>query len=196
MPSLYLQAKDYPVFGVSSETTADAVIRASTLIDAYLRRPEGLISSDGAVMDRTGAPVVETFLVPVSHRIVLTRTPVVSVLLLETTDLSKETWREANRSGDAAYDAETGYYWLPSDVVRPARVRVTYIAGWTYAALPDDVKLACAMLLRADTAFEGLPSNIKKATVGDASYERFAPGNIDPEVGALLARYRRVIAAC
>lgn len=194
-PILYLQAKDYPLFGVSSETTADAIVRASIQIDAYLRRPEGLLSSDGLVMDRTGEPIVETFLVPASRRVVLTRSPIVAVLKTEATDINKETWSEVYRvSGSVDY--ATGEYLLPDAVGRPARVRVSYTAGWAYALLPDDIKLACASLVNQLGQMDGLPSNIKRATVGDASYERFAPGAFDPEVAALLARYRRVIAPC
>lgn len=43
MPSAYLQSADYTAFGAPSGTTTAQVTQASALIDAYLRRPAGLI---------------------------------------------------------------------------------------------------------------------------------------------------------
>lgn len=42
MPSIYLQSADYAAFGVPSATAAQ-ITQASTLIDAYLMRPSGLL---------------------------------------------------------------------------------------------------------------------------------------------------------
>ena len=44
MPSLYLVPSDYPAYGLPEQTTTLAQVQwASTLIDGYLERPEGLI---------------------------------------------------------------------------------------------------------------------------------------------------------
>jgi hypothetical protein len=43
MPSAYLQTGDYASYGLPSSTTAAQVQSASILIDAYLKRPEGLV---------------------------------------------------------------------------------------------------------------------------------------------------------
>jgi len=52
MPSSYLTTGDYATYGLPSTTTAAQVAAASTLIDMYLKRPEGLVW----VPDGTGAP--------------------------------------------------------------------------------------------------------------------------------------------
>jgi hypothetical protein len=43
MPSSYLQISEYPAWGLPSSTTAGQVQQASTMIDVFLRRPEGLV---------------------------------------------------------------------------------------------------------------------------------------------------------
>lgn len=43
MPSTYLQSAEYEAYGLPSSTTAAQVQQASILIDAYLKRPEGLV---------------------------------------------------------------------------------------------------------------------------------------------------------
>lgn len=52
MPSSYLQQSDYALYGVPGSTTPGQVTTASTLIDMYLKRPEGLVWSP----DGSGAP--------------------------------------------------------------------------------------------------------------------------------------------
>jgi hypothetical protein len=52
MPSSYLTTDDYQTYGLPSSTSAAQVTQASTLIDLYLKRPEGLVWSP----DGTGAP--------------------------------------------------------------------------------------------------------------------------------------------
>ncbi|CAE6838381.1 hypothetical protein [Paraburkholderia nemoris] len=52
MPSSYLTSGDYATYGLPAGTTAAQVTTASTLIDLYLKRPEGLVW----VPDGTGAP--------------------------------------------------------------------------------------------------------------------------------------------
>lgn len=49
MPSSYLQPGEYAAYGLPSSTAAGDVAQASTLIDAFLGRPEGLVwAPDGA----------------------------------------------------------------------------------------------------------------------------------------------------
>ena len=52
MPSSYLTSADYPNYGLPASTTAAQVTTASTLIDLYLKRPEGLVW----LPDGSGAP--------------------------------------------------------------------------------------------------------------------------------------------
>lgn len=61
MPSIYLQPGDYAAWGVP-EANSSQVQRASTLVDAYLERPEGLIYAT----DAAGAPAYMAALAPAS----------------------------------------------------------------------------------------------------------------------------------
>lgn len=45
MPSEYIKPNEYPLYGLPTSTTQPQVYQASLLIDAYLRRPEGLVWS-------------------------------------------------------------------------------------------------------------------------------------------------------
>jgi hypothetical protein len=60
MPSSYLTSDDYAAYGLPASTTPAQVTTASTLIDLYLKRPEGLAWSP----DGTGAPGWMTALSP------------------------------------------------------------------------------------------------------------------------------------
>jgi hypothetical protein len=48
MPSLYLDSTEFKAYGVSDITTPEQVAQASTLIDAFMQRDEGLIIETGA----------------------------------------------------------------------------------------------------------------------------------------------------
>jgi hypothetical protein len=48
MGSLYLQSGEYAAYGLPAGTTAAQVQAASALLDAYLKRPEGLVWTAGA----------------------------------------------------------------------------------------------------------------------------------------------------
>jgi hypothetical protein len=70
-------------------------------------------------------------------------------------------------------------------------VRMNYIAGWSPANLPGDVKQAVASMVRSgiDTPFSG---NIKLLKAGDGTIERFGPGTIDADTKYLLQPYKLV----
>lgn len=193
-PHFYLQAKDYSLYGVPEGTTPDAVIRATLLIDSVIGRGEGLLSSDGLTMDATGAPVRDVFETPRKGMVMLTASPVIAILTVETNLSKANVWEAVDLRGGFLPDEELGKYQLPCAVGWPSQVRVSYVAGYTYDTLPGDVKLACARLMTDDNAFEGLSSNIKKATVGDSSFERFGATKFDSEIWAMLCDYRRTFA--
>jgi hypothetical protein len=60
MPSVYLQPGEYAAYGAPSNTTAGQVSQASVLIDAHLKRLEGLVWSP----DSAGNPAWMTALTP------------------------------------------------------------------------------------------------------------------------------------
>lgn len=96
-------------------------------------------------------------------------------------------------------DPQTGQLWVPAGVLLAyyTEVRVHYVAGWTYASLPADVKQACANIINNITATAGMPTTMQKVQAGDTSMQRFAhnPGHlssviVDDDTKTLLAPYR------
>lgn len=193
MPSLYLQAGDYCLYGLSDSTRPEEVIRASTLINAFCHRPEGLISSDGIVMDASGEAIVEEMGVPPRFRVTLSRVPVVTLTKLESSSGQPHVWTE-HTIGEYGYlNSATGFIELPPRTAYPGRLRVTYVAGWTYDALPDAVKLAASLLVKRVQSGDDLGPNVKRAKAGDAALEWFDSRVVDDEVASLLHQYRRVV---
>lgn len=194
MPSLYLQAADYCLYGLPGTTTPEEVVRASTLINAFCHRPEGFISTDGATMDATGEPVVQEQDVRSRARIVLSRTPVVTLIKLEGAPFGQPFfWREYTLTDSGYLAKHSGVLDLPPGFPAPGRVRVTYVAGWTYESLPDPIKLAAATLIKRISASDDLGPDVKKASAGDASIEFFQRRYLDAEVAGLLADYVRQV---
>lgn len=75
------------------------------------------------------------------------------------------------------------------------RWEVTYQAGLaaTTAEVPADIKKATLLLIEDETT--GGAEGMKKETIGDYSYEMFAPGEasgVEVKVDNLLARYKMV----
>lgn len=96
-------------------------------------------------------------------------------------------------------DPQTGQLWIPAGVLLAyyTEVRVSYIAGWTYAGLPYEIKQACANIISNQVGLQGIPGTIQKAQTGAASLTRFAGAGgvqpsaaIDADTATLLAPYR------
>jgi hypothetical protein len=96
-------------------------------------------------------------------------------------------------------DPQTGQLWIPAGVLLAyyTEVRVSYIAGWTYANLPYEIKQACANIINNQAALQGIPGSIQKAQTGAGSLTRFAGAGgvqpsaaIDADTAALLAPYK------
>ena len=70
-------------------------------------------------------------------------------------------------------------------------VRMNYIAGWSLANLPGDIKQAVANMVRSaiDTPFS---ANMKVLKAGDGTMERFGPSAIDADTKYLLQPYKLV----
>ena len=71
-----------------------------------------------------------------------------------------------------------------------ASARVTYIAGWSYANLPSQIKQACANLVNNMAMLDEIPANIKTAKYGDATLTRFGSSLFDSDTDNLLMPYR------
>ena len=70
-------------------------------------------------------------------------------------------------------------------------VRLRYVAGWSLANLPADIKQAVTNIVRSaiDMPFS---SNMKLLKAGDATMERFSPSTLDADTKALLQPYKLV----
>jgi hypothetical protein len=96
-------------------------------------------------------------------------------------------------------EPETGTVWVPAGVLLAyyTEVRMHYVAGWTYATLPAQVKQACANIVNNIAAVAGMPGTMQRLQAGDTAMQRFAnqPGILnsfvmDDDTKALLAPYR------
>ncbi len=96
-------------------------------------------------------------------------------------------------------DPQTGQIWVPAGVLLAyyTEVRMHYVAGWTYASLPADIKQACANIVNNITATAGMPATMQRLQAGETTMQRFPqqPGALsslvlDDDTKALLGPYR------
>lgn len=96
-------------------------------------------------------------------------------------------------------DPQTGTVWVPAGVLLAyyTEVRIHYVAGWTYASLPTEIKQACANIVSNISAVAGMPGTMQRLSAGDTTMQRFnnQPGVlnslvIDDDTKVLLAPYR------
>jgi hypothetical protein len=92
---------------------------------------------------------------------------------------------------DIDINMNTGEMWVPSGLLLAyyTDVRLRYVAGWSLANLPSDVKQACANIVRG-MIDAPIPGNIKIMKAGDAMLQRFGPESMDDDTKALLEPYR------
>ncbi|WP_155644144.1 hypothetical protein [Burkholderia cepacia] len=96
-------------------------------------------------------------------------------------------------------EPETGTVWVPAGVLLAyyTEVRINYVAGWTYASLPSEIKQACANIVKNIAATAGMPGTMQKMQAGDTAMQRFANQAgalnsfvVDDDTKLLLAPYR------
>jgi len=91
---------------------------------------------------------------------------------------------------------QTGEIWIPPGLLLAyfSDVRLRYVAGWSIANLPTDIKQAVANIVRAsiDSPFAG---NLKTMKSGDATLERFSATSLDQDTQALLQPYKSLLMA-
>lgn len=296
MPSNYLQAADYATYGAPASTTTAQVQQASTLIDTYLKRPEGLIygvdsvgnpaymlnkppmcaltlgtalapgqavtatvtgptmgiqigdvftaevnnsgNCENLVVNAVNGQQVQFAQVGLNHAIGATLTG--GLLITEQRTMVNDRpitrvarWPIANmpsgvgrygylRRSDDGYsnvntynalavmtkfggppswepftpqansiDPITGTLWIPAGVLLAyyTEVRVHYVAGWTYATLPDDIKYAVAQLVFAQQQAP-LIGNVRAQQAGGTRLEYFAASQLNDDIKSLLEPYR------
>lgn len=99
-----------------------------------------------------------------------------------------EIWPANTSAGVEPY---TGQLWVPAGILLAyySEVRVRYVAGFQYANLPAEVKMACAQIITAMTQNPQL-GNVKNMKAGDTAIEQFTSSMFSDDVKDLLEPYR------
>lgn len=98
--------------------------------------------------------------------------------------------------GETDINMNTGEVWIPPGLLLAyfSDVRIHYVAGWSKANLPTNIKQAVANIVRGmiDAPLSGNAQNIK---AGDAAITRFSATALDEDTKALLQPYRALTMA-
>jgi len=199
----YLQPADYPNYGLPAGTTADWITAATALINSYCRRPDlNVIQYTERLRVTSGAQTVLLSYLPLSP-LGTASTPIVSiegrygrprrgempaVELFEIASafslLGQWTAIDPNT---VDFDPNTGQLTLPLNVLGLPynEVAVTYTAG--LATIGDDVKTACAQIVRNAQSTPAL--NASKTKIDTMQMQYFSSSLVDETVQAWLSPY-------
>ena len=199
----YLQPADYPNYGLPAGTTADWITAATALINSYCRRPDlNVIQYTERLRVISGAQTVrlsylpmaplgtaETAIVNIEGRYARPRRgenvndPMFEMALAFSLPGQ---WTSIDPSL-VDYDANTGELTLPWNVMGLPynEVAVTYSAG--LATIGDDVKTACAQIVRNAQSTPAL--NASKTKIDTMQMQYFSSSLVDETVQAWLRPY-------
>ncbi|HTW80148.1 MAG TPA: hypothetical protein VME23_11440 [Terracidiphilus sp.] len=199
----YLEPADYPNYGLPAGTTADWITAATALINSYCRRPDlNVMQYIERLRVTAGAQTVLLSFLPLAP-LAPASSPIVSIEgryakprrgevpnepLLEIAwafSLPGQ-WTEIDASL-VDFDPANGELTLPWNVLGLPfnEVRVTYTAGLT--TIGDDVKSACAQLVRNAQAAPALNASMSKIDTMQMKY--FSSSLIDETVQEWLKPY-------
>ena len=199
----YLEPADYPNYGLPAGTTADWITAASALINSYCRRPDlNIIQYTERVRMTAGAQTVLLSYLPLAPLAPAT-SPIVSIEgryakprrgELPNEPLGEIAWAFSLPGQWAAidpttvdYDPATGELTLPWNVLGLPynEVKATYTAG--LALIGDDVKSACAQIVRNAQATPAL--NASRTKMDTMWMQYFSSSLVDETVQAWLNPY-------
>jgi len=199
----YLQPADYQNYGLPAGTTADWITAATALINSYCRRPDlNVIQYTERLRLTSGAQTVLLTYLPLSPLGTAT-TPFVSIegryARGRRGELSSQPLAEialafslpgqwtAIDPSTVDYDPNTGELTLPWNVLGLPynEVAVTYTAG--LATIGDDVKTACAQIVRNAQSTPAL--NASKTKIDTMQMQYFSSSLVDETVQAWLRPY-------
>jgi hypothetical protein len=199
----YLQPADYQNYGLPAGTTADWITAATALINSYCRRPDlNVIQYTERLRLTSGAQTVLLSYLPLAPLGTAT-TPLVSIEGRYTKPRRGELPNEplveiamafslpgqwtAIDPSTVGYDATTGELTLPWNLLGLAfnEVAVTYTAG--LATIGDDVKTACAQIVRNAQSTPAL--NASKTKIDTMQMQYFSSSLVDETVQAWLRPY-------
>jgi hypothetical protein len=199
----YLQPTDYPNYGLPVGTTADWITAATALINSFCRRPDLNVTQYTERLRLTaGVQTVRLSYLPLAPLGAATS----SIVGIEGRyarprrgELSEQPLQEiawtfslpgqwaALDPSQVDYDPNTGELTLPWNVLGLAynEVSVTYTAG--LASIGDDVKTACAQIVRNAQATPAL--NASKTRIDTMQMQYFSSSLLDETVQAWLRPY-------
>jgi len=199
----YLQPVDYPNYGLPAGTTADWITAATALINSYCRRPDlNVIQYTERLRLASGSQTVLLSYLPLSPLGTAT-TPIVSIegryakprrgelvsdpLLEIGLVFSLPGQWTAIDPHSVDVDPNTGELTLPWSVLGLPynEVAVTYTAG--LATIGDDVKTACAQIVRNAQSTPAL--NASKTRIDTMQMQYFSSSLVDETVQAWLRPY-------
>ena len=199
----YLQPVDYPNYGLPAGTTADWITAATALINSYCRRPDlNVIQYTERLRVTSGAQTVLLSYLPLSP-LGTASTPIVSIegrygrprrgempaveLFEIASAFSLPGQWTAIDPNTVDFDPNTGQLTLPLNVLGLPynEVAVTYTAG--LATIGDDVKTACAQIVRNAQSTPAL--NASKTKIDTMQMQYFSSSLVDQTVQAWLRPY-------
>jgi hypothetical protein len=199
----YLLPTDYPNYGLPDATTADWITAATALINSYCRRPDlNVIQYTERLRLVSGSQTVLLSYLPLAPLSPAT-SPIVSIegryakprrgeILHE--PMSEIVWAFSLPGqwttidpNSVDFDPSTGELSLPWNVLGLPynEVMVTYTAG--LATIGDDVKTACAQIVRNAQSTPAL--NASKTKIDTMQMQYFSSSLVDETVQAWLRPY-------
>jgi hypothetical protein len=198
----YLQPADYPNYGLPDGTSADWITAATALINNYCRRPDlNVVQYTERLRLTSGSQAVRLTYLPLAS--LGATTPIVSIEgrygkprrgEMAEGPLFEMVWAfslpgqwTAIDPNTVDYNGDTGELVLPWNVpgLPYNEVMVTYTAG--LAAIGDDVKSACAQIVRNAQATPAL--NASRTRIDTMQMQYFSSSLLDETVKAWLRPY-------
>jgi hypothetical protein len=199
----YLQPADYQNYGLPAGTTADWILAATALINSYCRRPDlNMIQYTERLRVTSGSQKVLLSYLPLAVLGAAT-TPIASIEGRYTRprrgELPSEPLLEIAMAfslpgqwtsidpNSVDYDLNTGELTLPWNLLGMPynEVSVTYTAG--LATIGDDVKTACAQIVRNAQSTPAL--NASRTKIDTMWMQYFSSSLVDETVQAWLRPY-------
>ncbi len=199
----YLQPADYPNYGLPAGTTADWITAATALINSYCRRPDlNVIQYTERIRLTSGSQTVRLSYLPLSP-IGTATTAIVSIegryakprrgeipdgpLLDIVWAFSIPGQWTSIDPNSVDYEPNTGELTLPWNMLGLPynEVAVTYTAG--LAVIGDDVKTACAQIVRNAQSTPAL--NASKTKIDTMQMQYFSSSLVDETVQVWLRPY-------
>lgn len=199
----YLEPAEYENFGLPATTSSDWITAASALIHSFCRRPALSVAQyNERLRVVSGARTVRLSYLPLAAQ-GSALSPLVAVQaryarprrgelvdsglseIIQAFSLPGQ-WTALDLSS-VDFDADTGELTLPLNVygLTYNEVSVTYTAG--LAAIGDDVKSACAQIVRNAQATPAL--NASKTRIDTMQMEYFSSSLLDETVRMMLRPY-------